>query len=35
VRRDLQQLERQRLLVRTHGGAVAHGVLYELPLRRA
>jgi DeoR family transcriptional regulator of aga operon len=33
VRRDLQHLERQRLLVRTHGGAVGHGVLYELPLR--
>ena len=26
-------LEEQRLLARTHGGAVAHGVLYELPLR--
>jgi DeoR family transcriptional regulator of aga operon len=33
VRRDLQLLESQRLLARTHGGAVAHGVLYELPLR--
>ena len=33
VRRDLQLLEEQRLLARTHGGAVAHGVLYELPLR--
>src|SRR6266511_810534 len=33
VRRDLQLLEEQRLLNRTHGGAVAHGVLYELPLR--
>ena len=33
IRRDLQLLERQRLLARTHGGAVAHGVLYELPLR--
>ena len=33
VRRDLQLLERQRLLTRTHGGAVAHDVLYELPLR--
>jgi DeoR family transcriptional regulator of aga operon len=32
-RRDLQLLEDQRLLSRTHGGAVAHGVLYELPLR--
>lgn len=33
VRRDLQLLEGQRLLSRTHGGAVAQGVLYELPLR--
>jgi DeoR family transcriptional regulator, aga operon transcriptional repressor len=33
VRRDLQLLESQRLLARTHGGAVAQGVLYELPLR--
>ena len=33
VRRDLQHLERQRLLARTHGGAVAQGVTYELPLR--
>ncbi len=33
VRRDLALLETQRLLARTHGGAVAHGVLYELPLR--
>jgi DeoR family transcriptional regulator, aga operon transcriptional repressor len=33
VRRDLQLLERQRLLGRTHGGAVPQGVLYELPLR--
>jgi DeoR family transcriptional regulator, aga operon transcriptional repressor len=33
VRRDLQLLEGQRLLGRTHGGAVSHGVLYELPLR--
>ena len=33
VRRDLGLLEKQRLLSRTHGGAVAHGVLYELPLR--
>src|SRR4051794_39618741 len=30
VRRDLQLLEGQRLLDRTHGGAVAHGVMYEL-----
>ncbi len=33
VRRDLELLERQKLLSRTHGGAVANGVLYELPLR--
>jgi DeoR family transcriptional regulator of aga operon len=33
VRRDLEFLEDQRSLARTHGGAVAHGVIYELPLR--
>src|SRR5436305_7252624 len=33
VRRDLRLLESQRLLGRTHGGAVPQGVLYELPLR--
>jgi DeoR family transcriptional regulator of aga operon len=33
VRRDLALLGDQRLLARTHGGALAHGVLYELPLR--
>ena len=33
VRRDLAMLERQRLLERTHGGAVARAVSYELPLR--
>jgi DeoR family transcriptional regulator of aga operon len=33
VRRDLQYLQEQRLLQRSHGGAVAHGTLYELPLR--
>ncbi|MGH2637356.1 MAG: DeoR/GlpR family DNA-binding transcription regulator [Actinomycetota bacterium] len=33
IRRDLVLLDRQRLLTRTHGGAVAHGVAYELPLR--
>ena len=33
VRRDLRLLEGQHLLTRTHGGAVAQGVLYELPLR--
>jgi DeoR family transcriptional regulator of aga operon len=33
IRRDLVLLDEQRLLTRTHGGAVAHGVAYELPLR--
>jgi len=33
VRRDLGLLEDNRLLTRTHGGAVAQGLLYELPLR--
>ena len=33
IRRDLQFLEGQRILNRTHGGAVADGVLFELPLR--
>jgi DeoR family transcriptional regulator, aga operon transcriptional repressor len=34
IRRDLELLESQRLLARTHGGAVSRdGVLYELPLR--
>jgi DeoR family transcriptional regulator of aga operon len=33
VRRDLRLLEEQQLLTRTHGGAVASGVLYELPMR--
>lgn len=33
IRRDLVLLDTQRLLTRTHGGAVAHGVAYELPLR--
>ncbi len=33
VRRDLHLLEGQRLLTRTHGGAVSNGVLYELPMR--
>jgi len=33
VRRDLELLEGQHMLSRTHGGAVADGVLYELPLR--
>src|SRR5215831_13166182 len=33
IRRDLQLLEEQRMLSRTHGGAVARDVLYELPLR--
>lgn len=33
IRRDLAVLAQQRLLARTHGGAVAHSVSYELPLR--
>jgi DeoR family transcriptional regulator of aga operon len=33
IRRDLQALEEQRLLARTHGGAVAVDVAYELPVR--
>jgi DeoR family transcriptional regulator, aga operon transcriptional repressor len=33
LRRDLKALHEQGLLVRTHGGAVASGVGFELPLR--
>ncbi|MGW6461274.1 DeoR/GlpR family DNA-binding transcription regulator [Streptomyces sp. NPDC055078] len=33
IRRDLDELAGQQLLVRTRGGAIAHGVSYELPLR--
>jgi DeoR family transcriptional regulator of aga operon len=33
IRRDLELLDEQRLLSRTHGGAVARAVSYELPLR--
>src|SRR4051794_7335529 len=33
IRRDLQALETQQLLTRTHGGAVSSGVFYELPMR--
>ena len=33
IRRDLQVLEDQKLLSRTHGGAVAVDVGYELPVR--
>ena len=33
LRRDLQMLEEQNLLARTHGGAVAADVSYELPVR--
>jgi DeoR family transcriptional regulator of aga operon len=33
VRRDLQSLEEQKLLRRTHGGAAAEEVAYELPFR--
>lgn len=31
IRRDLDELAEQRLLVRTRGGAIGHGVSYELP----
>jgi DeoR family transcriptional regulator, aga operon transcriptional repressor len=33
IRRDLELLEQQHLLSRTHGGAVGQGVIFELPLR--
>lgn len=33
IRRDFDELARQQLLLRTRGGAVGHGVSYELPLR--
>lgn len=33
LRRDLALLEEQKLLTRTHGGALAHDVVYELPVR--
>ena len=33
IRRDLQTLEDQKLLNRTHGGAIAADVSYELPVR--
>lgn len=33
VRRDLKLLEEQKLLSRSHGGAIRNGVLYELPVR--
>jgi DeoR family transcriptional regulator, aga operon transcriptional repressor len=33
IRRDLQMLEEQRLVERTHGGAVALDVAHELPVR--
>ncbi len=33
LRRDLQMLEEQNLLARTHGGATAADVAYELPVR--
>ncbi|MHB8221029.1 MAG: DeoR/GlpR family DNA-binding transcription regulator [Acidimicrobiales bacterium] len=33
IRRDLDLLANQKLLVRTHGGAIAHAGLLELPLR--
>lgn len=33
VRRDLDELAGQRLLVRTRGGAIPHSVSYDLPMR--
>ena len=33
IRRDLDHLASQQLLTRTRGGAVAHSVAYDLPLR--
>ena len=33
IRRDLSLLDEQNLLTRTHGGAVARDVAYELPVR--
>lgn len=33
IRRDLDHLARQQMLTRTHGGAVANSVSYDLPLR--
>lgn len=33
ARRDLDSLAEQRLLTRTHGGAIAQSVAYELPIR--
>ncbi|MET7935495.1 DeoR/GlpR family DNA-binding transcription regulator [Streptomyces sp. NPDC005322] len=33
IRRDLDELERQQLLTRTRGGAVARNLSYDLPLR--
>lgn len=33
IRRDLDQLAQQQMVTRTRGGAVAHNVSYDLPLR--
>jgi DeoR family transcriptional regulator, aga operon transcriptional repressor len=33
IRRDLEQLAQQQMVVRTRGGAVANSVSYDLPLR--
>lgn len=33
IRRDLDHLESQQMLTRTHGGAIANSVAYDLPLR--
>ncbi|HTJ40423.1 MAG TPA: DeoR family transcriptional regulator, partial [Dactylosporangium sp.] len=33
IRRDLDHLAQQQMITRTRGGAVAHNVSYDLPLR--
>ncbi|MGH3392970.1 MAG: DeoR/GlpR family DNA-binding transcription regulator [Actinomadura sp.] len=33
IRRDLDELARQQLVTRTHGGAVINAIAYDLPLR--
>lgn len=35
IRRDFDGLAEQQMLVRTRGGAVVHGVSYELQIGRA
>src|SRR4051812_49932909 len=33
IRRDLDELARQQMVTRTHGGAVINAIAYDLPLR--